>query len=282
MNIIGRYFLIGLAALTSFLNFGRLPSTSVAVNSGSPGVLRNVSRNWAGYVATNGIYTGVSGTWNIPQVSSNSYGSDATWVGIGGVTTHDLIQVGTQALVGRNGSVQYNAWYEMLPDVMIPVSLSVSAGDSITGSISQQSSGQWLISIKNNTSGQSIRLTQSYGSSLNSAEWIEEAPSGFRRVLPLDNFGSVMFTTASAVRNGQSVTPSQAGAEAVTMAGSGGQLASATGLGGNGSSFSVSRSSGSTAPAGSVSPDVVYRIPPDQSGTRYPVRIFVRRRFFRF
>jgi hypothetical protein len=56
-----------------------------------------------------------------------------------------------------------------------------------------------------------------YASSLSSAEWVEEAPSIRRFVLPLDNFGTVQFSNASTVRNGNQMTIAQAGGQAMTM-----------------------------------------------------------------
>src|SRR5580693_2390477 len=71
-------------------------STNPAQNSPAGA---NKSYNWAGYTASGGNFTSVTGTWDIPQISgSASPSADATWVGIGGVTTQDLIQAGTQAI----------------------------------------------------------------------------------------------------------------------------------------------------------------------------------------
>jgi hypothetical protein len=48
------------------------------------------SRNWAGYAATGGSFTAVSGTWTPPNVSAGSTpAADATCVGIGGVSATD-------------------------------------------------------------------------------------------------------------------------------------------------------------------------------------------------
>src|SRR5205807_5356173 len=58
---------------------------------------QNTSHNWSGYAATSGTYTGVTGTWTVPAPGINSApGVGATWVGIGGVSSHDLIPAGTQ------------------------------------------------------------------------------------------------------------------------------------------------------------------------------------------
>jgi hypothetical protein len=206
----------------------------------------NTSQNWSGYAATGGTYTAVSGTWKIPQFTATSTaGADAAWVGIGGVNTRDLIQAGTQQTVSGSGSTRYEAWVETLPQASHPVPLTVHPGDSVSISIAlqPQTQDQWLVSFTNNTSGQTYQLTEHYTSSLSSAEWIEEAPSAAGgRQMALDNFGSIDFSAASAVRDGQQVTPASAGARAITMIDRTGQsLATPSGLAADGASFTVSR-----------------------------------------
>ncbi|MFZ1075571.1 MAG: G1 family glutamic endopeptidase [Minisyncoccia bacterium] len=202
------------------------------------------SRNWSGYVATNGTFTGVSGSWTVPAVApSESAQADATWVGIGGVSSSDLIQIGTQAIAQSDGT-SYEAWYELLPGTSIPISMQVNAGDVMSASILQQGTGSWLVSIHDNTNDQSFSTTLSYSSSLSSAEWIEEMPSDQLGYIPLDSFGSVSFTGATAIKNGSGVTPADANAYSLTMIASANQaLATTSSLGGDGSSFTVTRSS---------------------------------------
>src|SRR5205823_10341559 len=137
--------------------------------------------NWSGYAATGGTYTAVSGSWSVPQFSPDGpAGIDAAWVGIGGVRSRDLIQAGTQQTVSGSGRTQYEAWIEMLPRSSRPVPLQVHPGDSITVSINEESTDQWLIHFTNNTTGQTYDTTQTYTSSHSSAEWVEEAPSAGR------------------------------------------------------------------------------------------------------
>src|SRR5438270_505776 len=117
------------------------PSTGTApgvTQPGTPASVTSSSSNWSGYAATGGTFTSVSATWTVPTVASTSTGADATWVGIGGLSSSDLIQAGTQAMVDGNG-VTYTSWIEMLPQSSRDVPLSVSAGDSVTVSITQQS-----------------------------------------------------------------------------------------------------------------------------------------------
>src|SRR6266850_1509073 len=147
--------------------------TQPDTTSTTPARVADTSSNWSGYVANGGTYTSVSGTWIVPQVGATTTGADATWVGIGGVSGTDLIQAGTQATVS-GGSVSYEAWIEMLPDSSHTVSLDVSPGDSVTVTITEQSSGQWLIAMSNDTTKASYQRTVTYSSSRSSAEWIQE------------------------------------------------------------------------------------------------------------
>jgi hypothetical protein len=222
------------------------------------------SHNWSGYVATSGRYTGVSGTWTVPQPRvAGAAGVGATWVGIGGVTSKDLIQAGTQDVTNGSGQAEFQAWIEMLPGASHQVPLAVAPGDSVTVSIVEQGAGtgQWQISMTNNTSGKSYQTTVQYASSESSAEWIEEAPASSNGILPLDNFSSVTFSGASTINNGQTVDLSTAGAQPVSMLNASSQpLAVPSGIGSDGSSFTVSRTSAPATP------------PRSPSGGRAPAR----------
>lgn len=222
-----------------------------AVSTAAPGA--DTSRNWAGYASTSGSFTAVRGTWTVPNsIGAGGFGTDATWVGIGGATSRDLIQAGTEEVTDRSGSVQWDAWIEMLPRSARPVQFAVKAGDSVTVSISQQSSGQWLIQFNNNTTGESYQTTVQYQSSLSSAEWIEEAPtSGGRggRILPLDNFGTVQFSGGNADQNGKTVTIAQSGAKPLALTDSAGSaLVVPSSLTADGQGFLVSRAGSATTP----------------------------------
>lgn len=226
-----------------------LPPTGIPDNA-------NTSHNWSGYAATSGTYTAVSGTWTVPQFNptDTNFGIDATWVGIGGVRSRDLIQAGTQQTVNGNGSSQYEAWVEMLPRASRPVPLIVHAGDSVSVSIAEQSADNWLISFVNNTTGQTYQQTVQYASTHSSAEWVEEAPSGGRGgLLPLSNFGTVDFSNGTTVKNGNTVTIADAGARAITMVG-GNEVALAvpSPLAADGASFSVARTEAPAPTAGAA------------------------------
>jgi Peptidase A4 family len=138
------------AAIVGMLAIGVLTIGAVA---GNPGPVA-MSRNWAGYAATGGSYTAVSGTWTVPDFSASSpTGLDATWVGIGGIDSRDLIQAGTQQQTSGAGHTQYSAWVETLPQPSRTVPLVIHAGDSISVSLSEQSRGNWLVLLTNNPNG---------------------------------------------------------------------------------------------------------------------------------
>ena len=139
----------------------------------------------------------------------------------------------------------YTAWVETLPQASQQVPLTVNAGDTVNVSITQQPDKTWQIRIHNATSGQSYQKSVTYTSSLSSAEWVEESPAvGRRTLLPLDNFGTIKFTNATAVEDGQQRTIAQAGGKPITMSDRTGQpVAQPSVLGADGSSFSVTRTS---------------------------------------
>jgi hypothetical protein len=233
---------------------GAAPTPAAPVAPGEAGQ----SRNWAGYAATGSSFTAVSGTWRVPTISARrTPAADATWVGIGGITSRDLIQAGTDATV-QSGQVIYTAWIEMLPQASRPVPLRVSAGDMVSVSITQQPDETWQIRIRNATTGQSYEKSVTYQSSRSSAEWIEESPvAGRRTLLPLDNFGTVRFTGATTLEEGQQRTIAQAGGQAITMSDRTGQpLAQPSALGSDGASFSVNRTDTAAPPIVPGSADV--------------------------
>jgi len=221
------------------------PSSGSQANNSSPSVTSYSSTNWSGYMSTSGSFTAVSASWiaTSPTGNGSTTTADATWIGIGGVTSGDLIQVGTQNIVTSSGQVEPGAFYEMLPAVSQTIpNFVVHPGDSITASVTETSTNQWSISITDNTDSQSFSTSVSYSSSLSSAEWIEEDPSyGNGSQIPFDNFGSTSFSGGLTKVNGLSSTIGASGPASITMVnGSGQPIAVPSGLSGDGAGFSVS------------------------------------------
>lgn len=158
------------------------------------------SSNWSGYQlsvlgsgstpsAPASPYTSVSGEWVIPTAQQETAGQaedGANWIGIGGGNDNPnqptgsptLIQTGIGENVAANGTASYNAWYEIIPEPETAVSMPVAPGDLIQASIVQGSTpGTWTITMNDLTNANSFTENLDYPSTMDTAEWIEEAPT---------------------------------------------------------------------------------------------------------
>jgi len=211
--------------------------------SPTPPVYAYTSSNWSGYLASDGTFTSISGSWVVPNATGNghSISADATWIGIGGVTSSDLIQVGTSDTVTRSGAVSSEAFYEMLPAASTAVpGMTVTPGDAMSADLAETSPGQWQISITDTTRSETFSTSAAYTSSHSTAEWIEEDPSfSAGHQIPFDDFGAVSFNGAGLVENGGRLNLLTAGAQAIIMQTGGRIVATPSGIGADGASFSV-------------------------------------------
>jgi hypothetical protein len=162
------------------------------------------SLNWSGYAVTphHAKITAVSSTFRVPAAGVAPPGFAATWSGIGGYKTKDLIQAGTaeqslpsNPLVGP----QYYAWYELLPNSATQLhrcrgdrKCAVKPGDHIAVRISQRSASTWKISMRDARHWSWSKFVK-YRSTRSSAEWILEAPTLIAAPTPLAPVGTVRF-----------------------------------------------------------------------------------------
>jgi hypothetical protein len=164
------------------------------------------SLNWSGYAVTPGSgVTAVSSTFTVPTAGLDPPGFAATWAGIGGYNTSDLIQAGVEEQSVPSNPVlggQYQAWYELLPasetaisNCTGEVSCAVTPGDQVTVDISNVSGNTWSISLTD-AGKWSWSKDVTYSSSESSAEWILEAPTLVAQTL-LANVGTVGFGPTS-------------------------------------------------------------------------------------
>jgi hypothetical protein len=179
------------------------PHASLPLNGGT-----TTSLNWAGYAVTPTSHdvTAVSSTFVVPSAGLLPPGFAATWTGIGGYNTSDLIQAGVSEnslLDNPLSGPQYGAWYEILPASETPIdgcsgdaACTVKPGDKVSVGISLRSAGQWLISIADPTEGWTWSKTIAYASSRSSAEWIHEAPTLVVQT-PVANTGTTRFGPTS-------------------------------------------------------------------------------------
>jgi hypothetical protein len=183
---------------------------AVLAASASAASAASVSSNWAGYVAAphanaGSRFSSVSGTWQQP-VATCSAGREAfsaAWVGLGGASERAgaLEQVGTDADCSHAGHPAYSAWYELIPAGPVNVPIRVRPGDQLSASVTVRGH-RVTLRLRDLTSGARFTTTRHVSEvDASTAEWIVEAPSiciVSCGQLPLTDFGSVVFSSATA------------------------------------------------------------------------------------
>lgn len=127
------------------------------------------------------------------------------WVGIGGysVESRALEQIGTEVDCTRSGKVRSTAWYELVPAGSARIKLSIKPGDLVLAQVKVRRHRVSLSLYDATTRHGFHRTVRAPIVDTSSAEWIVEAPSecvglGACETLPLANFGSAGFSSASA------------------------------------------------------------------------------------
>ncbi len=203
-----------LALTASAVAAGRLAAPSRAPNHK---VSHSTSTNWSGYAVTGSTYTSVSANWTQPAVdcSVTPTGWSSFWVGLDGDTSRTVEQTGTEADCS-SGRPVYFAWYEMYPKFPVNFANPVSAGDHFTGSVTTDGRGSFTLTLVDSTKGWTqTNVARLKPARLSSAEVIAEAPSARGGVLPLADFGTVGFSSATV--NGTTLTRSTPGLDPITM-----------------------------------------------------------------
>ncbi|UPX16378.1 uncharacterized protein EKO05_0006785 [Ascochyta rabiei] len=168
------------------------------------------SSNWSGAVLeqpSSGYFTSATGRFTVPtpkHVGSDGDESGSAWVGIDGDScSSGLLQAGIDFTVTSSGAVSYDAWYEWYPDYAYDFSnFAVNAGNVIQVDITATSTTKGTVKLTNVSTGKSVSQTLSApsGSVLcrQNAEWIVEDFESGGSLIALSNFGTVVFTQASA------------------------------------------------------------------------------------
>lgn len=180
------------------------------------------SSNWSGAVITSPpageTFNSVSASFVVPTPKAPSGGSSSTtysasaWVGIDGDTYQNaILQTGVDFTV-QNGKVSYDAWYEWFPDYAYDFSIGISAGDTIKTTVTSTSSTAGVAIIENLTTGQTVKKSLTSSSALGgqNAEWIVEDYEEGSSLVSLANWGSVVFTDATALTGSSSLDASTA------------------------------------------------------------------------
>jgi hypothetical protein len=185
------------------------------------------SHNWAGAVLRGSDFQTVTGTFVVPEVilpadaHTHKRHAASVWVGLDGSPggcKGVVMQTGLHMRT-HNGKLRYGAWYQWYPNRNVEFSrMEVVPGDSVTLTLSVSSESGGIAIIENNTRKTSVNHTwvdQTPHLCRTGAEWIVEDYSvtrfGKKGRVPFANFGSVIFTNASAVvGNGTKFGPANA------------------------------------------------------------------------
>lgn len=183
----------------------------VLLKEGSDSANVQYSKNWAGVVReqppASGVYTEVSATFTVPDPTATDNSGDtqaaSAWVGIDGDTyTKAILQTGIDAYIS-DGQKSYDAWYEWYPNAAENFNMDLTAGDVIVATVKSSSPSKGIAIIENQSTGNSVTKSLSAPSSSatlggQNAEWIVEDFNSGNSMVPLANFGQVVFTGAQA------------------------------------------------------------------------------------
>jgi hypothetical protein len=180
--------ILAIAALVAAVGFESRGAATVAP-AGAASLTQttawnSASDNWSGYAETTAQtgerYTASSAEWTVPAVSrlrsvTGKVGCAALWTGIGGATSKDLIQLGTDSCANASQTA-YGAWYEILPAASVEIpSLRIDPGERVNASL-QLLSGATSEGSGSDaaTYGQVTRLLQRFDPSFSSSHVLQE------------------------------------------------------------------------------------------------------------
>ncbi|WP_242966727.1 G1 family glutamic endopeptidase [Desulfosporosinus sp. FKA] len=210
------------------------------------------SQNWAGYVDTpqSGSYTSITGTWMVPDITSSQQdAASAQWVGLGGASSSDLLQMGTTETI-ENGQQINKLFWEKLPSPATDV-VTVPTGATVTVDIAPSTdptqTSVWNLTYTITPSGGQaqtgtipVTLDSDYIAGIGtSAEWISEDPSTYNNQLyPLANMGTINYQSATV--NGGAINATGNNVEPFELGSTNGSvLLVPSALGSDGKSFST-------------------------------------------
>jgi Peptidase A4 family len=185
------------------------------------------STNWSGGVLVSTGFTSVSASVVAPTPSLPEDSDDSTqycgsaWVGIDGDTCSSaILQTGFDFCI-QGTDVSYDAWYEWLPaDAYDFSGITISAGDTIEMNVTATSKSSGTATVTNQSNGDSVTKTWTSSETEadlceENAEWIVEdfteiSSDGEESLAPFPAFETITFTDAIAIKDGSTVTASDA------------------------------------------------------------------------
>jgi Peptidase A4 family len=165
---------------------------------------------WAGVVQeqpSSGYFTSVTGRFTVPNpkyVGSGQYSAGSAWAGIDGWSCQGAsIQAGLDWRAYSSGEVTYHTWYRFSPDHSWFYSVfNISPGDVIQIDVTVTSTTRGSIKLTNVSTGgvltQEIKAPEGSQLCRENAEWIVKNSQEGDAQISLADFGTVVFTEASA------------------------------------------------------------------------------------
>ncbi len=187
---------------------GNLPANSAPSgrqSSQPPTAIEANSLNWAGIVQQSSGEMSVEAAWKVPnfsQPASNPNSAVAEWIGLGGVASNNLIQIGTITSPNASGQAMTTVFWENLPHPAVQAA-DIPTGSTVNAAIKPSGADQWRLTLtvagrKGAVIDQVVRLTPAQATAVeSSADWITEAPSTNQGQAPL---APVSKTTMTAVK----------------------------------------------------------------------------------
>ena len=243
------------------------PAKTVPVATNISTVASAPSLNWAGVVQTGNQETRVSATWIAPGWAAgttvNPNSAIAEWVGLGGLNSPSLIQVGTMTAPDNNGNPVTTAFWEVLP-AAAHQTVVIPTGTRVTAAIIPLGNDSWRLLLTGQGYNQPIvnqvvHLTPAQAAGVEtSADWITEAPTAANgSVLPLAPVASTTMTNVEA--NGIPLSQMNPNSlESINLQGSDGQvMAQVASDGGSTNQITVDTAYGQSIPVSYPSNPIV-------------------------
>ena len=176
------------------------PTLLSSAKSGTLNIPTSPSSNWVGISTRNFAATSVQASWTVPAWSdARRHSSVGNWVGLGGSTSKQLIQVGTVTMTNRDGNAATRAFWERLP-ANASLGATISPGTKVTARIVRDGTDAWKLEMLKFGSDfvllkkiLRVPATQIAGIE-SSADVITERITGSHGLVRLAPFGQTVFT----------------------------------------------------------------------------------------
>jgi hypothetical protein len=160
-----------------------------------------LSANWSGYAVHAGKYNSIVASWNVPAAHCTASRKFAAfWVGFDGFSSRSVEQIGMDSDCRASGEPHYYGWYEMFPAAPVFFAFTgIRPGDLITAAVRFSGTNTYTLELRDETRHWFRTIVKhENGLARSSAEVITEAPSSTTGVLPLADFGTVLYSSSAA------------------------------------------------------------------------------------